>query len=181
MDRSALHTSVNTQNASGHRVPQCATIVGRTTSFMPLPPLPQRHNLQLHISFILIPIPSAMFSSSLFPITTLHGTLVHFWRKWHPVEIAVPASFGLSQNLFPNVPINDNWHTNTLSLIHAMIYGRMCSDSTPSLVYRVKIPIHVQLVTIASMGVPLLECMAQCGSIGQSIHMHLHLSMQIDS
>ena len=38
-DRSALHTSANTQSASGHRLPQCATIVGHTTSFMPLPPL----------------------------------------------------------------------------------------------------------------------------------------------
>ena len=35
---SALRVSANTQSASGHRLLQCTTIVGRTTSFMPLPP-----------------------------------------------------------------------------------------------------------------------------------------------
>ena len=38
-DRSALRASVNTESASGHRLRRCATILGRTTLSMPLPPL----------------------------------------------------------------------------------------------------------------------------------------------
>ena len=39
---------------SGHRLPQCATIVSRTTSFMPLPPLTMYTKLALHTELLLI-------------------------------------------------------------------------------------------------------------------------------